>query len=146
MFSEDKDIVALTRKNHPTWQAGKLNGIGGKINDGESPVAAMVREFQEEAGGGTTEAQWRHYAVMRGQNDAGTGDFVCHCFATHGDVYNLRKQETEEIELLCTDPKLGVFSLHAYREEMIDNLCWLILLALDHLDDGRPGFVEIQYP
>ena len=28
--------------------AGKLNGVGGKIEAGESPLAAAVREFEEE--------------------------------------------------------------------------------------------------
>ena len=39
-------IVVLTHKNRPAWQAGKLNGVGGKIELLESPVAAMVREFE----------------------------------------------------------------------------------------------------
>lgn len=43
--------VLLIEKNRPPWQAGKLNGIGGKIEEGESPSGAMVREFQEETGG-----------------------------------------------------------------------------------------------
>lgn len=43
--------VLLIEKNRPPWQAGKLNGIGGKIEEGESPAAAMAREFREETGG-----------------------------------------------------------------------------------------------
>jgi 8-oxo-dGTP diphosphatase len=43
--------VLLIEKSRPTWQAGKLNGIGGKIEEGESPRVAMAREFQEETGG-----------------------------------------------------------------------------------------------
>lgn len=48
-FSPDFDAVALIEKIKPTWQKGKLNGIGGKIEPGEAPVEAMRREFGEEA-------------------------------------------------------------------------------------------------
>lgn len=41
--------VLLVRKNHPKWQANLMNGIGGEIEDGESILGAMVREFKEEA-------------------------------------------------------------------------------------------------
>lgn len=48
LFSEDGSRVLLIWKNRPAWQAGKLNGIGGKIEDGEQPLDAMKREFVEE--------------------------------------------------------------------------------------------------
>lgn len=50
MFSEDEKKVLTIWKNRPSWQAGKLNGIGGKIEAGESPLEAMHREFIEETG------------------------------------------------------------------------------------------------
>lgn len=50
MFSLDLRRVALIRKNRPEWQKGKLNGIGGKIEPGESAYDAMAREFLEETG------------------------------------------------------------------------------------------------
>ncbi len=50
MFSPDRSRVLLIRKNRPTWQAGKLNGVGGKVEPGETAHDAMVREFREEAG------------------------------------------------------------------------------------------------
>ncbi len=43
-----KRKVLLIRKNHPDYQAGKLNGIGGKVEPGEDPLTAMVRECKEE--------------------------------------------------------------------------------------------------
>ncbi len=49
-FSECGERVALIRKLKPEWQRGWLNGIGGKVEPGESPLSAMVREFEEEAG------------------------------------------------------------------------------------------------
>lgn len=43
-------MVALVEKRHPEWQAGWLNGIGGSIEAGETPIEALRREFVEEAG------------------------------------------------------------------------------------------------
>lgn len=42
--------VLLIKKERPDWQRGKMNGIGGKIEPGETPYDAMCREFREEAG------------------------------------------------------------------------------------------------
>lgn len=41
--------VLLVRKNHPDWQRGMMNGIGGEIESGESMHTCMMREFKEEA-------------------------------------------------------------------------------------------------
>lgn len=43
------DKVLLVRKNEGP-QNGKLNGIGGKIEDAEDAYAAMQREWEEEIG------------------------------------------------------------------------------------------------
>lgn len=42
--------VVLVRKERPAWQRGLLNGVGGKVERGESDHDAMVREFEEETG------------------------------------------------------------------------------------------------
>lgn len=49
-FAFHKNNVLLIRKAKPDWQAGLLNGIGGKVEDGESIFQATVREFKEETG------------------------------------------------------------------------------------------------
>jgi 8-oxo-dGTP diphosphatase len=56
----NRSEVALMTKTHPEWQKGKLNGVGGKIDDGESPEGAMRREFLEEAG--VDVPTWRKFA------------------------------------------------------------------------------------
>jgi 8-oxo-dGTP pyrophosphatase MutT (NUDIX family) len=140
MFSSDYRFVALIKKDHPAWQADLLNGIGGKIEPGEEPIDAMVREFREETGYATTPPQWKHYAAMSGENDGGEGDFIVHCFATIGDLGGVHTMD--EREPVVARPVRGIIA-SAYR--MIDNLPWLILLAMDHLKDGRPRFSMIDY-
>ncbi len=50
LFSHDLRSVAMIEKARPEWQRGKLNGIGGHIEDGENSFEAMCREFHEETG------------------------------------------------------------------------------------------------
>ena len=57
--------VLLIKKNHPEWQKGRLNGLGGKIERGESPLQAMIREFKEEAGAMVDD--WREFCNMSGE-------------------------------------------------------------------------------
>ena len=47
IVNQDTEVL-LIKKEHPDWQKGYLNGIGGKIERDESPIFAMKREFFEE--------------------------------------------------------------------------------------------------
>jgi 8-oxo-dGTP diphosphatase len=49
-FTPSLEEVLLVEKRKPAWQAGKYNGVGGKVEPGESSATAMVREFTEETG------------------------------------------------------------------------------------------------
>lgn len=48
LLDRDEKHVLVIWKNRPAWQAGKLNCIGGKIEENELPIVAMQREFLEE--------------------------------------------------------------------------------------------------
>jgi len=63
-FSPDYSWVLLLREAKPPWQAGRLNGVGGKIEAGETAQQAMAREFAEEVGIVTSENQWRVVAAI----------------------------------------------------------------------------------
>lgn len=45
-----RDTVLMIQKNRPFEQIGKLNFPGGKIEPGESPKMAAIREVMEETG------------------------------------------------------------------------------------------------
>jgi 8-oxo-dGTP pyrophosphatase MutT (NUDIX family) len=57
--------VLLLKKAKPTWQAGKYNGVGGKIEPGEWPISAMVREFHEETTFRVERLFWQRYHMER---------------------------------------------------------------------------------
>lgn len=65
LFDQELQRVALIRKNKPRWQAGLLNGIGGKIEiTDDNPHDAMFREFKEEAE--LCWSDWSYFAKMSG--------------------------------------------------------------------------------
>lgn len=115
LFDSGCANVALIRKAKPLWQAGKLNAIGGKIEYGEVPAQAMVREFLEETG--LRLLDWREFCVLEGPTAR------VHFFETAGDVHRLTSMEEEQIEVV------SVATLN--DEIIIPNLQWLIPLALD---------------
>lgn len=50
--SFDDEILMIQKKDH--W-----NGLGGKLESGETPLEAAVREFEEEAGLWTEAKDWK---------------------------------------------------------------------------------------
>lgn len=117
MFSNDRNNVVLIRKIKPLWQAGKFNGVGGKIEPNETPIQAMVREYTEEAG--VAFAEWDNFLTVEYKS--------CVVYFFKGfSTLCFNKSETREKEQIVK------FSLDELPfEGMIYNLNWIINLALD---------------
>lgn len=126
MFRKNDQEVALVLKNKPAFQVGKLNAIGGKIEEGENPIAAMTREFFEETGCATEACDWRNYAVLGGK-DWKVYFYVCRS----GSGRFLKTMEEEQIAWYPV-PDLNRRNIAGDKDrETIHNLRWLIPLALD---------------
>jgi 8-oxo-dGTP diphosphatase len=116
-FDEAGDRVVLIQKTKPAWQAGKYNGVGGKVEENETMIDAMVREFYEETGVETAINDWREYAFMVGP------DWSCAVYCLgDGLIVDAVKTTTEE--------KIEVFSTKALPNT-ISNVPWLIAMAKD---------------
>lgn len=115
-FSPTKDRVVLLEKSKPDWQRGKLNGVGGKVEPGESGIEAMVREFQEEATAKTEPEQWAHVAILRSESA------IVDVFACWLDLDKVEAATEESIVLLDS-------ALVPYRNT-IPNLRWIVPLCL----------------
>ena len=94
-FSRNKTEVVLILKQKPDWQAGKLNGIGGKIEElDQSPHHAMSREFAEETGVKIPMILWHRFAVLKGIDYKAE----LHCFRLFTNrIYLCKSMEQEEI-------------------------------------------------
>ncbi len=138
MFDPTMNYVALIRKNKPEWQKGLLNGIGGKIEDGESPNSAMIREFGEEARYAGT-PDWKHFCMMSGTNNDGSS-FGVYFYWSFGDLHRLTSNESEQIEIV-TVPNL---LYEAYQT--VGNVKWLVALAVDCGKGIYPPYsVHVRY-
>lgn len=114
LFTTDKSQVWLIEKTKPAWQAGKLNGIGGKVKPSEEPLDAMIREFQEEAG--LLIKDWEPTILL-----SGLGWEVQFFRAFSDEVLRSQEEERVSIHYITKIPKLNT----------INNLKWLIPIQLD---------------
>jgi len=135
MFDSRFERVALIRKGRPAWQMGKLNGLGGKVEPGETTGETMIREFKEESGVATSMDAWGLFLRMSGQSMGG-GDYSCDFFATVGDVDKLRSVEEEGVEVVW------LRDINPVRTDLVDGIGWIIPMALEFLKTGRPSFVS----
>ena len=129
IFNKEKDSVLLLRKNRPQWQAGFFNGIGGKLEEGETPLQAMIREAGEE----TTikDTNWLPVAVLEGK------DYQVDFFAIYDQDFNSIHPLTDEqlYPMLLKD----VYNPSNYFYNFIQkNLRFLIALALDTSGISKP--------
>lgn len=125
LFDPQGKSVVLIRKTHPVWQQGKWNGIGGKIEEDETPADCQRREFREEAG--LDVKDWTHFATlgdMRGYRVA--------FFYAHSDDFLQAKTKTPE--------KVDWFFVNSLPET-IPNLNWLIPMALCIKEDRAEHFL-----
>lgn len=131
LFSSDRKRVLLIRKDHPRWQVGRLNGPGGKVENGETPAQAMEREFLEEIGAKVE--HWIPFCITSGElkyydGEPQEGDYQITYFCRDGYDLNMVAEKQQ-----YTDAKEKVIIVKVEdlpRHDAISNLYWLIPMAL----------------
>lgn len=122
LFAPCRDYVALIRKNKPDWQRGKLNGIGGSVEDGETPDQAMVREFMEEAG--PIIKTWECFCIVEYP--------ALDCRVFFYKAFLTDEAEAKTVTSKTPEPVGWYFNPHWGQSwlNLIPNLRWLIPMAL----------------
>jgi 8-oxo-dGTP diphosphatase len=118
LFTSDKRHVVLIRKNKPEWQKGCWNGVGGKIEAGEMPLEAMIREFKEETDMDVSE--WKEFAVLE------SSDFKVYFFSSNAILPEVHTVTDERVDVIALS------MLEENRIPHIQNLKWLIPMCLDN--------------
>ena len=115
LFTADAREVVLVRKTRPAWQAGRTNALGGKLHDGEELLDAARREVHEEAG--VDVEGWEEFLVW------------------HDPEYRLRGvrafDDAARYARTAEDQEVFLARVDALPSNVIDNLRWIIPLALD---------------
>ena len=89
-INHDSNLILLVKKKFgPDFNIGKLNGLGGKLEKGESSVQCMRREFREEAGLDIEEKDWYNFG------DIFDGNNIVSLFKT--DIFPDNIQETNDV-------------------------------------------------
>jgi 8-oxo-dGTP diphosphatase len=122
-FAHFGDTVALILKAKPAWQAGKLNGVGGSVEEGETPAQAMTREWREETG--TEVDNWGHFITLN----------------TKGAEVHFFRARLNHSPVLVSQPEepMRWYMVDHLPENVIPNLRWLVPMSR-----GSELFEEIE--
>ena len=128
-FDNHGDVI-LIQKNRPEWQKGYFNGVGGKVEDNETPLNAMIREFEEETG--LRLENWEHFVTMEFPGA------VVYFYK----ILNLDCRITNEAKSLTDEPVHVISNIDELP--VIPNLRWLIPLATYTADNYKPIYVKAE--
>lgn len=115
LFTADRRRVVLMRRTRPAWQEGRVNALGGRLIRGEGAAEGARREVREESG--VDVGDWREVLVW---NDA---EYELHVMSAVSE----RARDARTME----DQEVFLAEVSALPENVIDNLRWLVPLALD---------------
>lgn len=132
IFDQELRNVLLIHKNRPAWQAGKINGIGGKVEPGEDGLACIVRETEEECGIKTAPRKWHQVAMMKGPE-------------WQIDVFYYIYDGPRDDAVTNEDQQIEWLPVRKLPSNVIFNLNWLIPLCIDTNRRGEIDAVTIIY-
>lgn len=142
VLSPDLERIVLIHKLKPSWQVGKANLPGGKVEvqdyiDGETWEGTYeeacdlvyrrcaARELAEETGLVVDAATLKPFCILRYKSREGD-DAECRLYAVHGDVEAARTMEQEPV-FIAHAP--SVLNGKARYIPTMPNLPWLVTMA-----------------
>lgn len=126
--------VLLVLKKRPADQHNKFNGIGGRVNIGESPVQAMVRKFREETGLSTTKDDWHSFHYER--RPSGVRLHFYTTTALGADIWKAQSTTDEEPRVL------DIRTVLYYPHYCVHDVPYLVLMAKSWLLNPDQRYLE----
>ena len=124
--------VLLVHKQKPEWQKGRVNGVGGKVESGESPEECISRETKEETCLAIPPKDW----VLVGRIVQQAGDVAVFAAEYGGALADAKKGDHEEVEW---------FPVASLPSTVIDNLKWMVPLAQQALQGAQSFQFTLKY-
>ena len=132
VFSKDLNSVLLMHKNRPAWQNGLVNGLGGKVEEGEDTFITISREIEEESGLVIPKESW--VKVGRVYSGSFTMDVFGHIY--EGGINDAFTKEDQPIEW---------FKVNDLPRNTIENAHLLVHITLDKLKNNNFELFEVKY-
>lgn len=111
--------VMMIYKKRPNFLKFQFNGVGGKIEEGETPEEAMVRECKEET---SLNLLWSPMTKLQ------FADAVVYVFATTTcELYEYTD---------ATDEPIVVLQTYSLPDNTVFNCKWLIPMIIDSMRSG----------
>ncbi len=137
IFDQSLESVLLVHKQKPDWQIGKLNGVGGKVEDNETGLTCIARECFEETTLNLPASVWHQYATAVHETNTEEKkqiDFFTAIYS--GQKSDAKKGDYEEVEWFASDH---------LPDNILPNLSFLIPMARYKLQGHNVGEVVIRY-
>ena len=116
IFSKSKVLLQVAKA---PWMQNRWNGIGGHIEEDETPIQTMLRETEEEIGIGKY-CNWKHRITML---CPGGTVFI---FSTKLQTFsNIRFDASRE-------QQIRAFSMNDLPEHRMSNIDWMINICLEN--------------
>lgn len=131
-FDPTRNMVVMVHKQSgPPCVIGKWNGVGGKIDPGETPIQAMRREFREETGVDLHD-HWQQFAMLIAEQYD-----LFFFWAETNSVFSCRTMEKEEIRLWLARDLLQ-------EPNLMSNMRWMVPFIQDREMAHDLGSIRIH--
>jgi len=116
LIGGDKVLLAMKKRG---FGAGKFNGVGGKLETGESVAESVIREAEEEIGVKIALIDAKHHAkILFSFDNKPDWNQECHVFVS--DRWQGEPRETEEMA-----PKWFRVAELPFHKMWVDDAIWL---------------------
>lgn len=136
IFNEAKDLVWLIEKKRPQWQAGFLNGIGGKYENDENSLKCSTREVKEETGLNIDIDQW----IPVGEYASSDYVVFINTVSINDNEFAKAEQLTDEkIFTMCVSDVLDI------NKPILPSTRTAIIASLQKMNDPTMEYLQVRY-